>query len=174
MQVSDFEREALQGEQEAAAAQQQLADSEEAYEMLQEACCSMQQHQAEVLDKQASLEQELAAAAAVRQQYSELQGHYDDLLTGLEQAQDQVCQHCTQHCAQHCILFDQRGICVLRYFSMTHTWCITHGAAQLAHQAEVLLECAGITSRAFHICHKFAGQVPLLAGTLSVLKLVLP
>ncbi len=170
MQVSDFEREALQGEQEAAAAQQQLADSEEAYEMLQEACCSMQQHQAEVLDKQASLEQELAAAAAVRQQYSELQGHYDDLLTGLEQAQDQVCQHRTQHC----ILFGHRGICVLRYFSVTHTWCITHGAAQLAYQAEVLLECAGITSQAFHICHKFAGQVPLLAGTLSALKLVLP
>lgn len=96
MQVSDLEHEMQQGEQEAAAAQQQLADSEEAYEMLQEACCSMQQHQVEVLDKQASLKQELAASAVVTQQYSALQGQYDDLLTGLEQAQDQVCQQLMQ------------------------------------------------------------------------------
>jgi len=93
VQVSELECEVQQGEHEAAAAQQQLADSEEAYEMLQEACCSMQQHQADMLDKQASLELELAASAAVRQQYSALQGQYDDLLTRLEQAQDQVCQH---------------------------------------------------------------------------------
>jgi len=121
VQVSELEREALQGEQEAAAAQQQLADSEEAYEMLQEACCSMQQHQADVLDKQASLEQELTASAAVRQQYSALQEQYDDLLTGLEQAQDQVCQHLMQ-----CItLFGQRGVYVLQYSSVMHTWCCT-------------------------------------------------
>ena len=121
MQVSELEREALQGEQEAAAAQQQLADSEEAYEMLQEACCSMQQHQAEVLDKQASLEQELTASAAVRQQYSALQEYYDDLLTGLEQAQDQVFQHLMQ-----CItLFGQRGVYALQFSSMMHTLCCT-------------------------------------------------
>ena len=142
MQVSELEREVQQGEQEAAAAQQQLADSEEAYEMLQEACCSMQQHQAAMLDKQASLEQELAASAAVRQQYSTLQGQYDDLLTGLEQAQDQVQQRLIQCCA----FFGQTCTYALRYYSVMHTRYITHGAAQHAHQVGVLLECAGITS----------------------------
>jgi len=119
VQVSELEREVQQGEEEAAAAQQQLADSEEAHEMLQEACCSMQQHQEDMLDKQASLEQELAASAAVRQQYSALQGQYDDLLTRLEQAQDQVCQHLVQRFT----FFGQRHICVLRYSSVMHTWC---------------------------------------------------
>ncbi len=121
MQVSELQQKVQQGEQEAEAAQQQLADGEEAYEMLQEACCSLQQHQAEMLDKQASLEQELAASAAVRQQYSTLQGQYDDLLTGLEQAQDQVCQHLMQRFT----LFGQRGVCVLQYSSVMHTWCCT-------------------------------------------------
>ncbi len=116
MQVSELEHQIQQGEQEAAAAQQQLADSEEAYEMLQEARCSMQQQQAEMLDKQAGLEQELAASAAVRQQYCALQGQYDDLLTGLEQAQDQVCQHVMQRFG-----FGQTGVCVLQYSSVMHT-----------------------------------------------------
>ena len=85
--------------------------------MLQEACCSMQQHQADMLDKQASLEQELVASAAVRQQYSALQGQCSDYLTRLEQAQDQVCQHLMQ-----CFTVPgQRHICALLYSNMMHT-----------------------------------------------------
>ena len=90
MQVAQLTHQVQHSEQEAAAARQQLAESEEAYEMLQEACCSMEEDQAQVVGKQAALEQELVASTALEQEYALLQKQHDDLLTRLELAQDQV------------------------------------------------------------------------------------
>lgn len=86
-QAAQLQQALQQGEADIAAAQEQLADAEQALEKLHGSFCSLQQQHAALLERSSVLEQTHAHG---QQQLEAMQAEHDTLLADLEVSQDQV------------------------------------------------------------------------------------
>ena len=87
-----------QSEVDAEAVKRQLADAEEAHEMLHDSYCSLEQQQGELLQHSSGLEQQLANAQqrlqGLQASHTALQAQHNQLLDNLETEQFQVSTRC--------------------------------------------------------------------------------